>query len=311
MGFRFRKSFKIAPGVKFNVNKKSVGLTFGKRGAHFTINSKGKRTTSLGIPGTGLSYTSTSGGGGKKKSKKRANTVEYNTNIQKSTQTVETSNNANSTPKTLYQCIYLVVGIFLIIWGLIRALFAPGFIIFALIGIYCINKSRQYTNNLDVKNSSSEQNNAVKEDPINLKASDDKPNVEEINNTINKFNISTYFKQVEETVDILKNSKNVDTVISRLQFLKTLRDKLEDMSCSEVNGLINNINDILNNKTEVINVAIQRSLDSELEKIKELKTERGRLNRLNRFFENIKSIDGLAIENISFIEKLKQETKII
>lgn len=83
------------------------------------------------------------------------------------------------------------------------------------------------------------------------------------------------------------------------------------MSCSEVNGLINNINDILNNKTEVINVAIQRSLDSELEKIKELKTERGRLNRLNRFFENIKSIDGLAIENISFIEKLKQETKII
>ena len=39
MGFRFRKSFKIAPGVKFNINKKSVGLTLGKRGAHFTINS--------------------------------------------------------------------------------------------------------------------------------------------------------------------------------------------------------------------------------------------------------------------------------
>ena len=29
MGLRFRKSFKIAPGVKFNVNKKSVGMTFG------------------------------------------------------------------------------------------------------------------------------------------------------------------------------------------------------------------------------------------------------------------------------------------
>ena len=62
MGFRFRKSFKIAPGVKLNINKKSFGLTIGKRGAHYTINSKGKRTTSIGIPGTGLSYTSTSGG---------------------------------------------------------------------------------------------------------------------------------------------------------------------------------------------------------------------------------------------------------
>ena len=35
MGLRFRKSFKIAPGVKFNVNKKSVGMTFAVR--EFTI----------------------------------------------------------------------------------------------------------------------------------------------------------------------------------------------------------------------------------------------------------------------------------
>ena len=70
MGFRFRKSFKIAPGVKLNINKKSFGLTIGKRGAHYTINSKGKRTTSIGIPGTGLSYTSTCGGRKKKKVKR-------------------------------------------------------------------------------------------------------------------------------------------------------------------------------------------------------------------------------------------------
>lgn len=56
MGFRFRKSIKIAPGIKFNINKKSVGVTFGTKGAHYTINSKGTRTKSVGIPGTGLSY---------------------------------------------------------------------------------------------------------------------------------------------------------------------------------------------------------------------------------------------------------------
>lgn len=63
MGFRFRKSFKIAPGVKLNLNKKSAGITFGGKGAHFTMNTKGKNTTSVGVPDTGLYYTSTSGGG--------------------------------------------------------------------------------------------------------------------------------------------------------------------------------------------------------------------------------------------------------
>lgn len=60
MGIRFRKSFKVAPGVKVNLNKKSSSVTFGGKGAHYTINSKGKRTTSVGIPGTGLYYTDTS-----------------------------------------------------------------------------------------------------------------------------------------------------------------------------------------------------------------------------------------------------------
>lgn len=55
MGFRFRKTFKILPGVKFVVGKRSVGLNVGTRGAHVSINSKGKITRSIGIPGTGLS----------------------------------------------------------------------------------------------------------------------------------------------------------------------------------------------------------------------------------------------------------------
>ena len=61
MGLRFRKSYKIAPGVKFNVNKKSVGMTFGGKGVHYTVNSSGRKTTSVGVPGTGLYYTNVSG----------------------------------------------------------------------------------------------------------------------------------------------------------------------------------------------------------------------------------------------------------
>ena len=61
---RFRRSMKIMPGVKVNFNKNSVGVTFGGKGAHYTINSSGRKTASVGIPGTGLYYTESTGGGG-------------------------------------------------------------------------------------------------------------------------------------------------------------------------------------------------------------------------------------------------------
>lgn len=59
MGLRFKKSVKIAPGVKVNLNKKSTSVTLGTKGVHHTVNSNGKKTTSVGVPGTGLSYVST------------------------------------------------------------------------------------------------------------------------------------------------------------------------------------------------------------------------------------------------------------
>ena len=56
---RFRKQFKLAPGLKLDINKKSAGFTLGPRGAHLTYNSRGQRTASLGLPGTGLWYRDT------------------------------------------------------------------------------------------------------------------------------------------------------------------------------------------------------------------------------------------------------------
>ncbi|MEC4764772.1 DUF4236 domain-containing protein [Mycobacterium sherrisii] len=58
--FRFRKQFKLAPGLKVTLNKRSVSATLGVRGMHVTHNTKGQRTTSVGIPGTGLSWRDTS-----------------------------------------------------------------------------------------------------------------------------------------------------------------------------------------------------------------------------------------------------------
>jgi len=54
MSIRFRRSMKLMPGVRLSFNKDSVGMSFGVTGARYTINSKGRRTVSTGIPGTGL-----------------------------------------------------------------------------------------------------------------------------------------------------------------------------------------------------------------------------------------------------------------
>ena len=62
MGTRFRRSFKVAPGVRVNLNKKSASISFGPKGLKHTVSTTGKSHTTVGIPGTGLSYTTSSGG---------------------------------------------------------------------------------------------------------------------------------------------------------------------------------------------------------------------------------------------------------
>jgi hypothetical protein len=42
------------------LNKRSVGISAGVRGARYSVNSSGQRTRSVGIPGSGLSYISRS-----------------------------------------------------------------------------------------------------------------------------------------------------------------------------------------------------------------------------------------------------------
>ena len=55
--FRFRRSFRLLPGVRWNLGKRSSSVSLGGRGFHYTIGSAGTRTT-VGLPGTGLAYTS-------------------------------------------------------------------------------------------------------------------------------------------------------------------------------------------------------------------------------------------------------------
>ncbi len=59
MGFRVRKSFKIAPGVRMTVSPRGVSTSVGVKGVRVTRGADGRVTRTLSAPGTGISHTKT------------------------------------------------------------------------------------------------------------------------------------------------------------------------------------------------------------------------------------------------------------
>ena len=58
--FRFYRRANIFPGLSLNLSKSGPSVTVGMRGAHLTFGNGGV-TRTVGIPGTGLYYTSRTG----------------------------------------------------------------------------------------------------------------------------------------------------------------------------------------------------------------------------------------------------------
>lgn len=105
MGWRYRKSVKIAPGVKLNFGKKSMGVSIGGKHGGVSINSKSGVTARTSIPGTGLSYTQKVGG--KKNRAPRA--VSGAASVQRA---------AVRKPPVVLRAWYIVLAVLLILGGL-------------------------------------------------------------------------------------------------------------------------------------------------------------------------------------------------
>ncbi len=59
MPFRFRRTIRLAPGLRLNVGKRGLSTSVGGRGAQVTF-GHGQTRTTIGAPGTGVSYTAVS-----------------------------------------------------------------------------------------------------------------------------------------------------------------------------------------------------------------------------------------------------------
>jgi hypothetical protein len=53
---RFRHSIRLAPGIRLNIGKRGLSTSLGGRGAHVTVGRNTTRAT-VSAPGTGLSCT--------------------------------------------------------------------------------------------------------------------------------------------------------------------------------------------------------------------------------------------------------------
>jgi hypothetical protein len=54
MGLRFRKSIRLAPGLRLNLSGNGASATLGRPGASVNVGRRGVHGTA-GLPGTGLS----------------------------------------------------------------------------------------------------------------------------------------------------------------------------------------------------------------------------------------------------------------
>lgn len=119
MALRFRRSIKIAPGIRINLNKKSTSVRIGPRGLGYTISSTGKRTISAGIPGTGISFSETTS---RKKKKVSESSLSQNlASVAQAQEFVETKPSSSS-----YRVAGWIIGIVITIVVIAMAFSTPG-----------------------------------------------------------------------------------------------------------------------------------------------------------------------------------------
>ncbi len=89
MGFNFRKSINLGNGMRLNLGKKSASVSMGKKGVRHSVSTTGRQTTTLSVPGTGVSYSHTTGTKKAAAEKKKRETAKQNAKLTKEQEKLE------------------------------------------------------------------------------------------------------------------------------------------------------------------------------------------------------------------------------
>lgn len=130
MGTKFRKTIKMGP-VRVNLSNSGVGYSVGGKGLRVTKKAGGGTKTTVGIPGTGISYSSESTKSAKTSARKMKESA------AKTTPENETQSTTSSGPVFGTGCLVFFLIAFAIILGLINwkwLLFVAGISVLAFLG---------------------------------------------------------------------------------------------------------------------------------------------------------------------------------
>jgi Protein of unknown function (DUF4236) len=58
MGLRFHRRLSLLPGLRINLSRSGASVSVGRKGAWITV-GHGQRRVTVGLPGSGLSYSET------------------------------------------------------------------------------------------------------------------------------------------------------------------------------------------------------------------------------------------------------------
>lgn len=153
MSLRYRKSIKLAPGVKLNVGKKSIGVSVGNKYGGISVNSKTGTRARVSAPGTGMSYTTKIGSSTSKTASpsksytKNANNTKPSEAKSKQEEYEDLIKKQNLTKKKAQSCrtYSLIFSALFILIGLLTISYGWGWL-FIILGILFACSAHYYKN---------------------------------------------------------------------------------------------------------------------------------------------------------------------
>lgn len=327
MGFRFRKSFKIAPGVRVNFGKKSVGVSIGNKGGGMSFNSKSGARVRASIPGTGLSYSSKLGGSKKRRSKRRKASSTVTGGYSAKVAPIDTNSYSTvaSTGRYKPACLrwwyFGIIAIFAIggfgNLGVDTGATIVGIAGAAIMGFFSIRAARKIKSVAPEEDIAAAQELSKRDELLALQKIVLEDSPEELimpewqlremadEKTRNSHRI------MNDCSTILRTTVNPDVFFDRLQLLSTHCRVLADLekyipfsgaSPTDV------LNTLVNEKQDIIREFLVRCFQSADAKADTLKTSRGKLNQYQRLYDSlIPYFAEMDTGNIDFVETTRQE----
>ena len=307
MGIRFRKSIKIANGVRLNLNKKSVGLSIGGKGAHVSVNSSGRKSVTTSIPGTGLSYTANLS----RKKNSKPNKVSK-TQIDNTSSYLYPIKPEPSAPWYRAFAVFYIGAIIFILGGVVNRLEKPEDIVCTLIGCIILALGlKAHKISRSIPESEDKLNNAphIPMEQIQSVLLPNYPNTATWKELASAAQISApnWWEIVIDSSHLIEETVNAEVYFSRRDLIFDCLNKLCVAECViEMPLSAQDILELAKNEERKSEADfIDRSYTKMLEKAESLKTERGKRNRMINFYKSIlKYKDKIYAENLEHLDKM-------